>query len=203
MSLFGGDVDVDKSFAFPGVYGLTANKKLLSSRMINGGVNAQLNFGKLRGAKSTYSFKNNFWEGSVSFEVELKRWFNHNFTWQKLRPYAYAGLGFVSYRALLKDQNGYVIDGVGYDVIPNDFMYNGTNPEKTKRNTELIFPFALGGRYKFNDKFLFNLEVSTRYINSDKLDAKVAYKDDKYWLLTVGATYKIKTKEFTSDILNK
>lgn len=203
MSIFGGDVDVNKSLTFPGVFGITANKQLFSSGMINGGVNAQLNFGRLQGSKSNYSFKNNFWEGSLSFEVVMKRWFNQTFTWQKLRPYAYAGLGFISYRALLKDQNGNILNGVGYDVINDDIDYNGTDPEKTTRKTEMIFPIALGGRYKINDKIHLNLEMTTRYINSDQLDAKVAFKDDKYWLITVGATYKINTKQFTSDILRK
>ncbi|MDB4303684.1 hypothetical protein N9934_02720, partial [Desulfosarcina sp.] len=203
MSIFGGDVDVDKSIHFPGVFGVTANKQLFSSGMINGGVNAQLNFGQLRGAKNNYTFENNFWEGSLSFEVVMKRWFNRSFTWQKLRPYAYAGLGFINYRALLFDQNGNVINGVGYDVIYGDTDYNGTDPAKTSRETEMIFPIALGGRYKINDKIHLNLELTTRYINSDNLDAKEGFKDDKYWLITIGATYKIRTKEFTSDILNK
>jgi len=136
MSAFGGDVDVEKSFHFPGVFGVTTNKQLFSSGMINGGVNAQLNIGQLRGAKSNYTFENNFWEGSLSFEVVMKRWFNRSFTWQKIRPYAYAGLGFVSYRALLMDQSGNVINGVGYDVINGDFAYNGTDPAKTSRKTE-------------------------------------------------------------------
>ena len=171
--------------------------------MINGGVNAQLNFGQLRGSKNAYTFKNSFWEGSLSYEIVMKRWFNRTFTWQKLRPYAYAGLGFISYRALLMDQNGNVINGVGYDVIKGDIDYNGTDPAKTSRKTEVIFPVALGGRYKLNDKIHLNLELTTRYINSDQLDAKEGFKDDKYWLLTIGATYKFNTKQFTSDILNK
>jgi hypothetical protein len=203
MSVFRGDVDVNKSFYFPGSYGLAANKRLFATGMIYGSANAQLNFGQLRGEKTNYTFKNNFTEFSLSFEVTLKRWFNRNFDWQKLRPYAYAGIGIINYRAILRDPEGNVLDGVGYDVKSFDTDYNGSNPEKTAKETEIIFPVALGGQYHLSPKVNLKLEVSTRYINSDKLDAKVGFADDKYWLVTLGATYKFRSKEFTADILNR
>jgi len=69
--------------------------------------------------------------------------------------------------------------------------------------TELIFPIGGGVNYRLNDVLLLELELSTRYINSDKLDAKVAMKDDKYIFFSVGITYLFQEKEFLSNILSK
>ncbi len=203
LSAFRGDVDKKKFVGFPGVIGLAANKQLLSTGMLNGGVKAQFNIGKLTGEKNDESFKNNYIEGCLNFQVILNRWINRNFKFEKYRPYAFAGIGFINYHALLRNSSGEVINGVGYDVTEGDIESNGSDPAKTGNVTEIIFPIGLGVNYKLNDKFNLELEASSRFINSDQLDAKVRFKDDKYWFFSVGVTYKFETKEFMADILNR
>jgi len=203
LSLFRGDVDVKNNIAFPGIYGIAGSKQVISTGLISGYVKAGLNLGKLKGEKNDQSFENNFKELTVNFQVNLDKWFNRNFRFEKFRPYGFVGLGIINYRVLLKNSNGEVLDGFGYDVIPNNNEANGTSPEKSKAATEFIIPFGAGVSYKMNEKFNIEAEFSSSYISSDKLDAKIRYADDKYLLFTVGLTYKINNKKFLADILNK
>lgn len=203
MSIFRGDIDVDNSIAIPGVFGFAINKQVLSTGIINGGVKAQLNFGKLQGEKSSNSFSNNYVEGCLNFQAIMNKWINSNFRFEKLRPYAFVGIGFINYRSVLRNENGEVINGYGFDVQENQTDLNGTDPTKTSTVTDLIIPLGLGANYKLNDKFSLELEMSSRFINSDRLDAKVNGKNDKYWFVSVGFTYNFNTKPFLTDILSK
>ena len=203
LSLFRGDVDAKKNIGLPGVFGVAGNKQLLSTGVINGGAKLQFNIGKLTGEKNGQSFKNNYFEGCLNFQVIMNRWINRNFKFEKYRPYAFAGIGFINYHSLLRNANGEVLNGIGYDVVTDDPESNGSDPSKTGNVTEIIFPVGIGVNYKLNDNFNLELEASSRYINSDKLDAKIALRDDKYWFFSVGITYKMHSKEFMADILNK
>ena len=203
VSIFRGDMDVSGVFSFPGEYGLALNKQVLSTGIINGGIKGQFNFGDLQGTKKDYSFENKYKELTLNFQVILNTWFNRNFKFEKFRPYGFAGIGFINYRVLLRNGDGNVINGYGYDVIEGDKQSNGANPDKNKAITELIIPLGIGVNYKINEKFNLEFEVSTRYINSDKLDGKIGFKDDKYWFISLGFTYKFNTKDFLFDTLNK
>ncbi len=201
-SVFRGDMDVQKNIRFPGVFGFAVNKQVLSTGVLNGGVKAQFNFGKLQGEKNGQSFTNNYMEGCLNFQVIMNKWINQSFRFERFRPYAFAGIGFINYRALLKNENGEVINGYGYSLDQTTFDLN-SNPDKTKPETDLMFPVGLGVNYKLNDNFNIEMEASSRFINSDKLDAKVNVKNDKYWFFSIGVTYKINNKQFLSDVLNK
>ncbi len=203
MSLFRGDLDVTKNFNFPGVYGVAINKQLISTGLLNGGVKAQFNIGSLEGYKNDKTFKNNYKEACLNFQVIFNRWINHNFSFDKFRPYAFGGVGIINYRVLVKNNEGQVLNGFGYEVIENDLDFNGTDPAKTTTETDLIFPVGLGVNYKINNEISLEGEVSSRYINSDKLDGWERFRDDKYWFFSIGVTYKINTKPFLADILSK
>ena len=203
LSIFRGDIDVDRFIRFPGMYGFAAQKKVLSTGMVNGGVKAQLNFGQFKGEKNNENFQNKFYEASVNFHVIMNRWINRNFKFEKYRPYGFMGVGFISYRSILKDSEGMVVNGFGYDVTEGNKEMNGTNPSKTKRTTDFILPLGAGVNYKLNELWNIELEFASRFIFSDKLDAKIREKNDKYWFVTVGVTYKINSKDFLADILSK
>jgi hypothetical protein len=202
-SIFRGDMDVDRVINFPGEFGFAINKKILSNGIIAGGIKGQFNFGELNGKKNNHSFENKYKEGALNFQVILNRWFKSNFKFETLRPYAFAGIGFINYRVVLRNGDGNVVNGYGYKVIEGDKVANGPDPEKDKAVTELIFPLGLGANYKINEKFNLELEASSRFINSDKLDGKVSWKNDKYWFVSLGITYKFKGKDFLHDVLNK
>jgi hypothetical protein len=202
MSIFRGDLD-SKAVSFPGIYGIALNKQVLSNGIVNGGIKAQFNFGVLEGTKNEHNFENNYKEGCLNFQVILNNWFNRNFKFETFRPYAFAGVGFINYRTLMRNGDGNVVDGYGYKVVPGDKVANGPDPEKDKPITDLIFPVGLGVNYKINDKFNLEMEASSRFINSDKLDGYVRYKNDKYWFVSLGVTYSFGSKEFLSDILNR
>lgn len=202
-SIFKGDIDVNDNVAFPGVIGFAINKQVLSTGILNGGVKAQFNFGRLKGEKSGNYFTNKYVEGCLNFQAIMNKWINSNFRFEKFRPYAFAGIGFINYRTQLKNANGDVINAFGYDVVENNTELNGSDPAKTSSVTDLMFPVGLGVNYKLNDDFNIELEASSRFISSDRLDAKINGKDDKYWFISLGITYKLFTKPFLSDILSK
>ncbi len=66
-----------------------------------------------------------------------------------------------------------------------------------------MLPVGIGVNYKVSDKFSIELEASSRFIASDKLDAKVSNSDDKYWFFSIGVSYNINSKEFLNDILSR
>ena len=203
FSVFRGDLDVNSVITFPGEFGIALNKQVLSTGIINGGIKGQFNFGQLQGSKNDYSFENKYKEGSINFQVILNNWVNRNFRFEKVRPYAFTGLGFINYRVLIRDPNGYVLTGYGYKVEEGDLEGNGKNPEKDKPLTDLMIPLGVGLNYKLNKNINLELEASSRFINSDKLDGKVNGKNDKYWFFSVGVTYMFSNKEFIADILNR
>jgi hypothetical protein len=203
FSLFRGDFDVNSIVTFPGVFGFAINKQVLSTGIINGGIKGQFNFGQLKGSKNGYSFENKYKEGCLNFQVILNTWINRNFRFEKFRPYAFAGIGFINYRVLLRDPNGYVQNGYGYDVVENDPEGNGMNPPKDNAVTDLMIPVGVGVNYKLNKEINIELEASSRFINSDRLDARVKYENDKYWFVSLGVTYMFSNKEFLADILNR
>ncbi|MBN1338941.1 MAG: outer membrane beta-barrel protein [Bacteroidales bacterium] len=202
-SIFRGDMDVTKPVSFPGEFGFAMNKKVVSNGLLNGGVKGQFNFGEFSGKKRDYSFENNYKEACVNFQVILNSWINRNYKFEKIRPYAFGGIGLINYRSLLRDGEGTIIKGYGYEIPETGSNGNGHKPEKKSAMTELIFPLGLGMNYKLNDLFSLEAEFSSRYINSDKLDSWIAMKDDKYFFFSVGVTYKFEEKEFLSNILNK
>ncbi|GAB4314050.1 MAG: hypothetical protein Kow00127_05180 [Bacteroidales bacterium] len=203
VSVFRGDLDRAKTIRFPGVFGIAANKKWHSTGIFNVGSKLQFNFGQLRGEKNGYTFKNNYFEGCLNAHLILNRWINRTFRFETFRPYAFAGIGFITYRTLLYAPDGRVANGIGYDVIENNLEYNGTDPAKQSPGTELMLPVGIGVNYRLDDQFNIEAEASSRFINSDNLDARVRWKDDKYWFFSIGVTYKFRSKPFMADILNK
>lgn len=203
VSLFKGDLDKAQVFSFPGVVGFAVNKQVLSTGIINGGIKGQFNFGSLNGKKNNYTFNNNYKEGCLNFQVIFNNWINRNFRFEKFRPYGFAGIGFINYRVLLRDPVGNVVNGFGYNVTEGDIEANGQDPEKAPAATDLIFPVGAGVNYKLNDKFNLEIEASSRFMNSDKLDGRCRFENDKYWFFSVGVTYLFSNKEFLADILNR
>ncbi len=200
LSAFRGDIDVNRNISFPGVIGFAVNKQVLSTGLINGALKGQFNFGKLRGEKNNYSFENKYKEGCLNFQVVLNKLPKRTFRFEKFRPYAFAGIGFINYRVLLRNSDGSVVDGYGYDVSE---LQTDENPKKSGSVTNLMIPLGLGVNYKLNEKLNIELEASSRFIASDKLDGKVSNSDDKYWFFSIGVSYMINSKEFLNDILNR
>ena len=95
------------------------------------------------------------------------------------------------------------MNGYGYKIVEGNPEANGTDPEKDSPETDIMFPLGGGVNYKLNEKLNIELEVSSRFIQSDKLDGKVSWKNDKYIFFSLGLTYKFRQKDFLHDILNK
>jgi|GEM_PF-1277791 hypothetical protein len=203
VSLFKGDLDKAQVISFPGVFGFAVNKQVVSTGIFNGGIKGQFNFGSLNGKKNLYSFENRYKEGCLNFQVIFNNWINRNFRFERFRPYGFAGIGFINYRVLLRDNNGNVVNGFGYKVEEGDIEGNGQDPEKGPAATDIIFPVGIGVNYKLNDKFNLELELSSRFMNSDRIDGRCRFENDKYWFVSVGVTYLFSNKEFLADILNR
>jgi len=200
LSAFRGDIDVNRTVSFPGVIGFAFNKQVLSTGVINGGLKGQFNFGKLRGEKNGQSFENKYKEGCINFQVILNKLPSRTFRFEKLRPYAFAGIGFINYKVELKNQDGTIANAYGYNIPELQSDENQSNPGSI---TNLMLPVGIGVNYKVSDKFSIELEASSRFIASDKLDAKVSNSDDKYWFFSIGVSYNINSKEFLNDILSR
>lgn len=201
LSMFRGDIDVSNFIAFPGIAGITAGKQVFSDGNFRGVTTMQMNVGKLKGEKNKESFVNKFFETSLAFQGSVDKLPLTEFRFKKIKPYASAGIGIINYRVLLKNESGEVIQGYGYHIIEGQPEKNPSNPQKDKPITEIIFPLALGLKYELNRDIDVTFEASSRYINSDKLDAKIRLRDDKYWLFSFGLTYKFKSKKFMADVL--
>jgi hypothetical protein len=186
ITMFRGDIDVNNYIAFPGIAGIAAGKQVFSDGNFRGYATAHLNVGKLKGKKNTESFVNNFFETSLTFKGSVDNVPFTEFHFERIKPYASAGIGMINYRVLLKNESGGVIQGYGYQIIQGQPELNPSNPQKDKPVTEIIFPLAIGVKYEVNREMDLNFEASSRYINSDKLDAKIKLKDDKYWLFHLG-----------------
>jgi hypothetical protein len=200
LSAFRGDIDVNRNISFPGVIGFAVNKQVLSTGLLNGGIKGQFNFGKLRGEKNNHSFENKYKEGCINFQVILNKLPKNTFRFEKFRPYAFAGIGFINYRVLLRNGDGSVVNGYGYDVTE---LQVDEKPKKSGSVTDLMMPVGIGVNYKMNHKLNLEIEASSRFIASDKLDGKISKSDDKYWFVSIGISYMINNKEFLSDILNR
>ncbi|MBN3035817.1 MAG: outer membrane beta-barrel protein [Bacteroidales bacterium] len=198
-SIFRGDMDVTQPVSFPGEFGFAINKKVVSNGLFNGGIKGQFNFGELSGKKGENHFENKYRESCLNFQVILNSWINRNFKFEKIRPYGFAGIGMITYRTLLRNGDGMIISGYGYDIRQDD----PNKADKSVPMRELIFPLGAGVNYRLKDKITLEFEISTRYINSDKLDARVIKKDDKYIFFSLGCTYRFPEKEFLSNILNR
>jgi hypothetical protein len=203
MSVFRGDIDVNRIFAFPGIAGLTAGKQVLSDGNFKGFATAQVNIGKLKGEKNHESFINNFYEACIAFQGTIDQIPKSSFRFRKIKPYASAGIGIINYRTLLRNEFGEVVNGYGYHVIDGKPELNPPDPQKDTPVTEIIFPLEIGLKYDLNREIDLTFEASSRYINSDKLDAKIRFRDDKYWLFSLGFTYKLNSKKFMADILKR
>ena len=203
ISMFRGDIDVNNFIAFPGIAGITAGKQVFSDGNFRGFTTAEMNVGKLRGKKNKESFENKFFETSLAFKGSVDKLPFTEFRFKKAKPYASAGIGIINYRTLLKNESGEVIQGYGYHIIEDQPEMTPSNPQKDKPVTEIIFPLAIGLKYDLNREIDITFEASSRYINSDKLDAKIRLRDDKYWLFSFGLTYKFKSKKFMADVLRR
>ncbi|MFU8845038.1 MAG: ligand-binding sensor domain-containing protein [Bacteroidales bacterium] len=201
MSMFRGDIDVNHFIAFPGIAGITAGKQVFSDGNFKGFTIAQFNVGKLKGKKNLESFENKFVEVSVAFQGTINKLPFSEFRFNKIKPYASAGIGIISYRALLRDELGNVVNGFGYHLTDGQPEMNPPDPQKDKPLKEFIFPLEIGAKYELNRDIDLTFKASSRYINSDKLDAKIRLRDDKYWLFSFGFTYKLRSKKFMADVL--
>jgi ligand-binding sensor domain-containing protein len=203
MSMFRGDIDVNNFIAFPGIAGITAGKQVFSDGNFKGFASAQFNVGKLKGNKNNESFENKFVETSVAFKGTIDKLPFTEFRFKKVKPYASAGIGIISYRTLLRNEFGNAVKGYGYLISDDQPEMNPPDPQKDKPLKEIIFPLGIGVRHELNREIDITFEASSRYINSDKLDAKIRLRDDKYWLFSFGVTYKLNSKKFMADVLKK
>jgi hypothetical protein len=202
-SIFKGDMDVKDLFTIPGEFGFALNKKVVSNFLLNGGLKGQFNWGQLNGQKKDFTFENKYFESCLNFQIILNSWINRNFRFEKVRPYAFGGIGTIRYRTILRDSYQRVINYYGYSFDDETAQISSNTPDKAKPLTELIFPVGAGATYEINEDMGLEMEISSRFINSDKLDAKIAKKNDKYLFFSFGLTYKFKEQEFLSNILNR
>lgn len=115
--------------------------------------------------------------------------------------YGSVGVGIMNFDAENTEENGKVKFSKNFSrqptkSVPDTVDFGSTN--------ELVFPFAVGIRYKIAKKLSISLEYSLRVTRSDKLDGYVVVlsNDDDYSYMNIGVTYHIGRKEKTIEWVN-
>lgn len=160
------------------------------------GLQAQVLKGNLAGTRRQQGvyFNADLWEYSLNGQVYLNNvFFTGNYKPRRMNYYFTAGVGLVDFRTELLT--------LGSDVRVASF---GFAPGPTERTTETVIPFGFGAKYALNKKFDLGLEMTSRNVNTDKLDARVSpgSAKDKYSFTNVTLTYNIGKYEKSMDKVN-
>lgn len=97
--------------------------------------------------------------------------------------YAYisSGIGYAFWKTRLRDEiTKLIVDSVGY-----------TSSGKTSRMKEMVFPITLGVNFQLSDGIWLSLENSSRFINSDRVDAYINGKTDWFSTTKIGFTFNL------------
>lgn len=112
---------------------------------------------------------------------------------------AYAGAGIVDFRTQRKD--------LKTKAVMQSYGFNGIHLATPTR--EVVFPIGVLFNYNVNKALAFNLDVSLRMVNSDKVDAHISNANntvfaDMYNYTGIGFTYKFGYKDCDYDgIVNR
>jgi hypothetical protein len=134
------------------------------------------------GDKSNLSMKGDVNEIGLYGILNLNKLFNKSSsTDSKWNIYLSSGLGYAFFRSRLRDEiNNVIVDSVGY-----------TAGGKTSRLKEIVFPVTVGLNLKITDGIWLSLENSSRFINSDRVDAYIDGKTDWFSTTKIGLTFNI------------
>lgn len=134
------------------------------------------------GDKSNLSMKGDVNEIGLYGIINLNNLFDKNrSTDRKWYAYLSSGLGYAYFRSHLTDEiSKTVVDSVGY-----------TTDGKTSRISEMVFPVTLGVKFQIANGIWFSLENSSRFVNSDRMDAYVNGKTDWFSTTKVGLTFSL------------
>jgi hypothetical protein len=145
---------------------------LLGGQILTGKVS-----GEKKRSKSYYYFNASYTEYSFYTEFNLFGIFTESVN-RKFNIYANVGLGLIDFKTKLSD-------GIN-DSIVKTWGYDGQ-----KNTTESVIPFGLRADYHINDRFVINGLLSTRKINTDKLDGVSGNNNTDYFgYYSVGVIYK-------------
>lgn len=146
---------------------------LLGGQILTGKVSGE----KKRGSSYHYYFNANFTEYSFYTEFNLFGIFTKSVN-RKFNIYASVGLGLVDFKTKL-------YDGVN-DSIVKSWGYGGQ-----ESTTESVIPFGLRADYHINKRIVINGLLSTRKINTDKLDGVSGNNNTDYFgYYSLGVIYK-------------
>jgi len=159
---------------------VSASKSFASLFLLGG----QIMTGKVSGEKkrsSSHSYFNaSFIEYSFFTEFNLFGIFTKSVN-RKFNIYANVGLGLIDFKTKL-------YDGVN-DSIVKTWGYGGQ-----ASTTESVIPFGLRADYHINDQIVVNGLISTRKINTDKLDGVSGNNNTDYFgYYSLGIIYKFYT----------
>lgn len=134
------------------------------------------------GDKSNLSMKGDVNEIGLYGIINLNNLFNKNRSADsKWYAYLSSGLGYAFFRSRLRDEiNNVVVDSVGYAL-----------GGKTSRMQEIVFPVTVGINFQITNGIWLSLENSSRFVNSDRMDAYIDGKTDWFNTTKIGLTFNI------------
>ena len=134
------------------------------------------------GDKSNLSMKGDVNEIGLYGIINLNNLFNKNrSTESKWNAYISSGIGYAFFRSRLRDEiNNTIVDSVGYAA-----------GGKTSRLKEIVFPVTVGINFQITDGIWLSLENSSRFVNSDRMDAYINGKTDWFNTTKIGLTFNI------------
>lgn len=134
------------------------------------------------GDKSNLSMTGDVNEIGLYGTLNLNKLFNKNgSTDSKWNVYLSSGLGYAFFRSRLRDEiNNVIVDSVGY-----------ISGGKTSRMKEIVFPVTLGVNFQLTDGIWLSVENSSRFVNSDRMDAYINGKTDWFSTTKIGLTFNL------------
>ncbi|OPZ99403.1 MAG: hypothetical protein BWY70_00978 [Bacteroidetes bacterium ADurb.Bin408] len=195
----------ERSFSITAGYGLNKPVSDLQSQGSGSGgmgfyfnpVNAldvgiTFNMGTFNGKQNNYvydtvtgvKFLNNFFDYGIKAIYNLYSLIDPN-PYAKFALSISAGIGLMDFRSRIEDLNGNYLHGFGYE---------NAQTAKKKPTTELLAPFSLGFKYRFNKNYSLALEPTFIWCNTDKLDDVINGKKDFYFYFPLIFEYKLYVK---------
>jgi len=181
ITQFFGDIDEDPA---PGgllqnnlALRISASKSFASLFVLGGQVLTGRVSGEKKRVRSHLYFNASFTEYSFFTEFNLFGIFTKSVN-RKFNVYANVGLGLIDFKTKL------------YDGI-NDSVVKTRGYDGQKNTTESVIPFGLRADYHINDRFVINGLLSSRKINTDKLDGVSGNNNTDYFgYYSLGVIYK-------------
>ncbi len=154
------------------------------------GIQGMIEKGNLSGLKikTNAHFNASFYSYGLNVKIYFLPLINPNAESPRFAIYGITGFGLCNFKSMqTKISSGEIIHSFGY----------GNHGQEERLTHESYIPVGLGLKYKINNKFDIGFESTFKYVNTDKLDARVKENsaEDMYGYNALTLSYKFGKNE--------